>query len=182
MSHDEQTSSGPSPIVLDATVLINFARTDSIDWLAETISIPVTVHAVKQELETGRQDGYEFLDSVFEYLEPLDEAPAEPVDAIGVVPLGGLPRNDAPEAMEKLDRGEAHALYRAWPDGTLATDDLDARTLAKKRHVHVTGSIGILADGIERGALSIETADEWLEVWRDAGYYSPVETVRELIE
>lgn len=182
MSHDEQTSNGPSPIVLDTTVLINFARTDSVDWLAETISIPVTVDAVTRELGDGLWEGYESLESVSEYIEYVDGVPEEPVDAICVVPLDGLPRNDAPVEIEKLDRGEAHALYYAWPDGTLATDDLDARDLAKKGGVHVTGSIGILVDGVERGALSVETADEWLEVWRDAGYYSPVETVSELVE
>lgn len=181
MSPDEQTSSEPTPIVLDATVLVNYARTDSVDWLSRTVSIPVTVHAVRQELMIGRQHGYAFLDSALDRLTPVDETPREPTDAIGVVPLGGLPRNDAPESIEKLDHGEAHALYRAWPDGTLATDDLDARRLAKRRHVNVTGSIGILVDGIERGKLSVEVADQWLETWRDGGYYSPVESVTELL-
>lgn len=168
-------------VVLDTTVLSNFARTDSVDWLADTLSLPVTVHAVRQEVEQGREEGYEYLDSVLARFELVEAAEETSNGMIGVVPLGGLPRNDAPESMEKLDRGEAHALYGAWPEGTLATDDLDARRLARKRSVYITGSIGILAYGVLVDELSLATADGWLEIWEDAGFYSPVESVSELV-
>lgn len=142
----------------------------------------MTVRAVEQELRRGREDGYEFLEPALDRLEAVDDFPRGPTDWIGVVPIDGSPRNDVPEVIEKLDRGEAHALYRAWPDRTLASDDLDARQLAKSRDVPVTGSIGILAAGVESGELSVETADDWLDVWRDTGYYSPVDSVAELVD
>lgn len=173
---------GPAPVVLDTTVLSNYARTGSIDWLVDAVGIPVTVHAVRQELEQGVEEGHEYLGEALEAMAAVDEAPTTETDYVAVVPLGGLPRTDAPEAMEELDRGEAHALYCAWPEGFLATDDLDARELARRRSVNVTGSIGLLVDGIERGLLSPETADEWLENWREVGYHSPVESVEELFD
>ena len=42
------------PIVLDATVLSNFASTDSVTWLAATLEDLQTVPAVRTELENGR--------------------------------------------------------------------------------------------------------------------------------
>jgi len=49
--------------------------------------------------------------------------------------------------------------------------------------VPVTGSIGLLVLGIKREHIDSETADEWLEVWRDErGYYAPVENVTELLD
>jgi predicted nucleic acid-binding protein len=68
-------------------------------------------------------------------------------------------------------------------DGTLATDDLAARYLADELGTPVTGSIGLLVVGIEYGHIDRETADEWLEAWRDErGYYAPVERVGELLD
>lgn len=47
----------------------------------------------------------------------------------------------------------------------------------------VTGSIGLLVLGIERGRIDKETADEWLDMWRDTrGYYAPVESVEDVID
>jgi predicted nucleic acid-binding protein len=68
-------------------------------------------------------------------------------------------------------------------DGTIATDDLAARRLATELDVPVTGSIGLLVLGIKREHIDSETADEWLEVWRDErGYYAPIESVTELLD
>lgn len=171
----------PSPVVLDATVVSNFALTGAVDWLADVLSCPVTVHAVRQEVKGGYDAGHGYLRNALDRFEPVDRAEAVSAGAIGVVPLGGVPGEDAPEAVRELDRGEAHALYRAWPDGVFASDDLDAREIAKRLDVAVTGSIGILGYGVERHCLSVETADKWLDAWRKHGYYSPVESVGELV-
>jgi len=41
----------------------------------------------------------------------------------------------------------------------------------------------LLVVGIEHGRIDSETADEWLETWRDErGYYAPVESVSEPTE
>lgn len=46
------------PIVLDATVLSNFASTDSVTWLATTLEDLQTVPAVRTELEQRSQPEY----------------------------------------------------------------------------------------------------------------------------
>lgn len=174
------SSRGP-PVVLDATVLSNFAVTGTVGWLADVLTTPVTVPAVRQEIRDGYDEGYGYLDAALSRFTLVDN-PAETADgSIGVVPLDGSPRADAPALMQELDRGEAHALYRAAPEWMLATDDRDARQAADERDVPLTGSIGILAYGVEQHELSVDTADDWLGVWRRHGYHSPVESVRELL-
>jgi len=65
----------------------------------------------------------------------------------------------------------------------VATDDLGARRVAKSREIPVTGSIGHLILGVERGQITSETADEWLDTWRERrGYDAPVESVTALLE
>lgn len=59
-------------------------------------------------------------------------------------------------------------------DGTIITDDGDARTTAKQRDVGVTGSIGLLVRFVEDSHISAATADEYLKRWVDAaGFCSP---------
>jgi hypothetical protein len=170
-----------SPVVLDATVVSNFALTGSVGWLAGVLSCPVTVPAVQGEVRDGYDAGHGYLRNALDRFRLVDRAEATPDGAIGVVPLGGVPAEDAPGAVRELDRGEAHALYRAWPDDVLASDDLDAREVAGRLDVAVTGSLGVLGYGVERHGLSVETADEWLDTWREYGYYSPVGSVRDLV-
>ena len=128
--------------------------------------------AARDEIEQGIDFGHEYLTSA---VEAFDE---------------GLPVSDAPpetsgvKLRERLDPGETKALRGAAErDGTIATDDLAARRLAAELDVPVTGSIGLLVLGIKREHIDSETADKWLEVWRDErGYYAPVESVTELLD
>lgn len=162
----------PQPIFLDATVLSNFASTDGIDFLLTVLDDPVVVPAVSEEIEQGYGFGHEYL--------------ARAIDAFD----DGLRVGEAPSASEmeelheRLDAGEAQALRSALDhDGTLATDDLAARDLAADRDVPVTGSIGLLVLGIERGRVDRDRADGWLNTWRETrGYYAPVKSVDEVLD
>ncbi|WP_276299713.1 hypothetical protein [Halorussus lipolyticus] len=180
MLPDEQTSEGPTPIVFDTTVLSNFARSRSINWLVSATAIPVTVPEVERELQRGRDEGYDYLQPALDWLKPGESAPEDSVTEIRV--LEPTPVDGEPDPIARLDRGEAHAFRKTWPDWVLATDDLDARRLAKEHEVGITGSVGILADGVARDELTVETADDWLETWERAGYRSPVESIEELLD
>ncbi|WP_132058176.1 hypothetical protein [Halorussus amylolyticus] len=180
MSPDEQPSEGPTPILFDTTVLSNYARSRSMEWLVRTISIPVTVPAVERELKRGRKEGYEYLQSALDRASHVETVPDGPANELSVVEPPSTV--DVPESVSKLDVGEAHALRGTWPNRILATDDLDARRLARDCDVAVTGSVGILVDGVERDELPMDVADEWLETWREAGYRSPVESVTEILD
>ena len=159
------------PIILDSTVLSNYASTDSVTWLVTMLEDLQTVPAVRAELEHGCAAGYAYLDHAIAVLEGGD---------IGVVETASEQlQQDYPEIRDRLDPGEAEALGAAHTaGGTLVTDDGTARRLAADYDVALTGSIGLLVRGVVRGELPVETADEWLTTWiEERNYYAPVERV-----
>lgn len=165
------TGGYPQPVVLDTTVVSNFASTASISLLTAILESPVVVPAVRDELERGLDTGHEYLDTA---VDALDEE----------LPVRSLSSNDDGQNIrDRLDRGEAESLLGAIEHrGTLATDDLAARKIAEQRDVPVTGSIGLLVLGIESDHIDHSTADEWLDTWREQrGYYAPVESVTEIL-
>jgi predicted nucleic acid-binding protein len=164
-----------SPVVLDATVLSNYAYSDSIQFLISTVEELYTVPAVRTELEAGTAAGYSELERA---LTALEEG------RIGI-------DTDAPARLDteyttvrsRLDAGEAEALVTAdTTDGTLATDDGTARTLAADYQVSLTGSVGLLVRGVVSGAISTDTADDWLTTWvEERNYYAPVSSVTDAL-
>lgn len=164
------------PLVLDSTVLSNFASSESVSWLVSAFSELQTVPAVEEELRRGVEAGHRFLRPALAAIE-TDE-----ISVFGPVSEAAR-RSRFTQVFRGLDRGEAEALVAAvLQAGTLVTDDGAARRLADDRDVPKTGSIGLLVNGIVRDELAVETADEWLEVWREQrGYYAPVETVSQAL-
>lgn len=163
----------PPPVVLDTTVVSNFAASDSLGSLLRAANRPIVVPSVQLELEDGLEHGHEFLEPAVDVLRSQDE--------VIVVDPDDVPVHD--ELMRRVDPGEAASLAVARDrDGTLATDDAAARQLAKEQDVAVTGSIGLLLRCITTGELDVEVADRCLDVWVDRrNYYSPIDTVRELL-
>ena len=162
----------PQPVFLDATVISNFASTNSIEFLVNILEAPVVAPAVRDEIEQGTDFGHEYLTSAVEAFDKglaVSDVPPE----TGRASLG-----------KRLDPGETEALRGAFErDGTLATDDLAARRLATELDVPVTGSVGLLVLGIKREHIDSETADEWIDIWRtERGYYAPVESVTEVLD
>lgn len=165
------TAGYPQPVVLDTTVVSNFASTDGISFLTAVLESPVIAPAVRDELQRGLNAGYEYLDTAVEALDDGLLVRAVSVD------------DDIQTVRDRLDRGEAESLLVAIErHGTLATDDLAAREIADQRDVPVTGSIGLLVLGVESAHLDRDTADEWLDTWQERrGYYAPVESVTEIL-
>lgn len=162
----------PHPVVLDTTVLSNFASTDSVSLLTAVLASPVVVPAVRAELERGLEAGHDYLDTT---VRALDD---------GLVVRSLSSEDNYQDVRERLDPGEAESLLGAIEHGgTLATDDLAARRVADQRDVPVTGSIGLLVLGVELDHIDRNTADDWLDTWRDRrGYYAPVESVTEILD
>ncbi|PSQ31212.1 hypothetical protein BRD16_03530 [Halobacteriales archaeon SW_6_65_46] len=171
----------PVATVLDTTVLSNYARSESTEWLLQTVPLPVTVPAVINEVERGIADGYEFMKAIDEYAIAVSAIPSESRETLAVITLGSEASTLAERLTTRLDAGEAHALALAIPDEMLATDDQAARTAANDDGIDVTGSLGILADGVSQQACSVATANTWLQTWEDAGYHAPVESIEELL-
>lgn len=162
----------PKPTVLDATVVSNFASTNSIGYLIEVLDSPVVTPAVRDEITEGYREGYDYLETAVDAFD--DELPIIDVDQ----------RAEFSEIRNRLDAGESESLLGALQhNGTLATDDMAARRIADDRNRPIVGSIGLLVLSVERGRLDKETADSWLDAWRnDRGYYAPVESVTDVLE
>lgn len=157
---------------LDATVLSNFASTSSTGRLVGLLERPAVVPAVRDELVAGREFGHEFLE------DALDVIGTE-VELVRVSETSG-----SPTFRDQLDLGESESVRAAIEnDGTLATDDVAARRVAQRHGVTVTGSVGLLVLGIERGRITTGTADQWLDTWQsERSYYSPIERISEALE
>jgi predicted nucleic acid-binding protein len=187
----------PSPLILDATVLSNFALTDSIHLLTEDEGIePITATAVAREIAQGIHDGYDFLgraatalelgsdpDIVEEddYSTPIDQWEND-VPIVFVEPIISELEIES-EAAADLDSGEKHALAAAIRhDATIATDDLAAREVADALGIPLTGSVGLLIRLVQRGTIDEDEADEIHQRWVDEGNFrSPVDSVSEVL-
>lgn len=87
----------------------------------------------------------------------------------------------AKQFQRQLDRGEAHCLAIASSRGALLlTDDKAARRLARDLGVEVSGTLGALARLAHLRRLSTHHADTLLDRMIQAGYRSPIRSLREL--
>lgn len=158
--------------VFNTTVLSNFAHVDDVALLLE-LPRPVTVDALQTELEEGTE--------THTYLERALAVLREDIPVI----TPAAPSAAVEETLlESLDPGESQALAVAeTTEGVLVTDDGDARAIATERGVDVTGSIGLLVRFVERGDLSVDTADGYLKRWIDeAGFRSPARDLAVFLE
>jgi predicted nucleic acid-binding protein len=165
-------------LYLDTTVLASLASVDLVGTVPATIANPRTSYAVRGELDAGVAAGYDSLTRALAWLrDPLDTG-----DEPGIAVAGSLVRQRKPELLDRLGTSDASVLYQAWAaDAPLATDDRDVRAVAASYGVPVTGSLGIVAHAVERGALSAEAADDALVTWRTEGQTVPVDGVADLL-
>lgn len=149
--------------VLNTTVLSNFAQVDHVELLLDLPRL-VTVNAVQRELEDGAET-HLYIEHALAVLD----------DGIPVISPSSSAEQLEEELLGKLDPGEAQALAVAEAaDGTVVTDDGDARVTANQRGVGLTGSIGLLVRFVEDDYITAATADEYLKRWIDeAGFRSP---------
>lgn len=157
--------------VFDTSVLSNFAHVDRVELLCD-LPRPATVDVVRTELESGVET-HPYLRTALAALD--DEIPV------------CSPSERAAELesalRETLDPGEAQALAVATAnDGSIVTEDGDARASAARRNVAVVGSIGVLVRFVEDGAVAVDVADRYLTRWIDeAGFRSPARDIDEFL-
>lgn len=153
--------------VLDTSVLSNFAHVSRVDVLLE-LPRTVTTDVVRSELQAGVET-HPYLDRALSVLG----------NDIPVLESDSVARDIEEELGETLDPGEAQVLAIAEAaNGIAVTDDGDAREIAARRDIPVTGSIGILVRVVEDDVISVDTADSSLKRWIDeAGFRAPARDI-----
>jgi hypothetical protein len=86
------------------------------------------------------------------------------------------------DLLRSLAPGEASCVACAKVrGGTVVTDDRAARGACAERDVPTTGTIGILKACVRDRTSDAEEADATLELMIDAGYFSPVRRIGDLL-
>lgn len=158
-------------IISNTTVLSNFASIDALDKLRELYGEVYLSTEVFKEIERGLEEGYTFYAGIERVLYPVREG--------GWLRLTSLASDKEIELFSRmpgrLHAGEASCLAIAQQRGwLLLTDDKAARRHAENQKVVVSGTLGCLILGIERGLWNPGQANEWLERIIASGFRSPV--------
>ena len=156
-------------VVADNTVLSNFALIGREDILAKLFeNVIFTTEDVLEELKRGEQ---------------RNVLPKLNWQWIGVLKIESSEEEFLFRLFtESLGKGESSCLSIALSrDLKILTDDKDARKLAQRRGVPVSGTIGVLVEVVREDFFSIEVANIMLSDMIERGYFSPFETLDELI-
>jgi len=154
-------------VLLDNTVLSNFS----------TIQRPDLVRAAFVEpVGTTKQAFREMQDGI-----AIGKVLACDWDWLTRVGLTSTEQAQFEVFYEHLGAGEASCLAAAKERGyRLATDDKDARRLARQLGISLTGTIGILAILVKQGQITLEEGDRFLHAMVAAGYRSPLVTLKKM--
>lgn len=81
-----------------------------------------------------------------------------------------------------LGKGESSCLSLATTRNLkMLTDDLDARRLAQRKGIPVSGTIGVLIAAVRGGIISFDEGNLMLSKMIDKGYFSPFDKLNELL-
>jgi predicted nucleic acid-binding protein len=157
------------PVILDNTVLTNFALVGRADLVAHLWPTKAcTTPPILDEYRSGVASGL---------------VPADFWADLTIITLTKEETALAASFSTRLGSGERSCLAAAvCRQGLLATDDLDARRIAQQQNVPLTGTIGILILCVRRSYLSHEEADGLLGEMIAFGYYSPFDSLDQLTD
>jgi hypothetical protein len=87
------------------------------------------------------------------------------------------------ELIVHLGKGEASCIaYAKKRDVIVVTNDRSARRQCSQMKVPVTGTIGILKASLLDGHLELDQADKILIKMTDAGFYSPLSSIADIVQ
>jgi predicted nucleic acid-binding protein len=154
-------------LIADTTVISNYALAERLDLLLEMKDISTTEEVI-EELKVGIRRSV----LVVNFSE-LD---------MEILRMQRDEMNTFLRLTNRFGRGEASciaiALHRK---AAVLTDDFDARRFAQRGGISVSGSIGVLVNSIDEGIISKEQGNVVLHRMILKGFYSPVETLDQLI-
>ncbi len=156
-------------VVADNTVLSNFALIEREDILAKLFEDTLfTTEEVFKELKRGEQRNV-LPERIWQWIKVLKIESSKEEFLFRLF-------------TESLGKGESSCLSIAISrDLKVLTDDKDARKLAQRRGVPVSGTVGVLVEAEREGLLSTGEGNTMLSEMIEKGYFSPFETLDELI-
>lgn len=154
-------------LVLDNTVMANFALVQHTDWLRDLWpEMLVTPEEAWTELQAGIR---------------LGRLPDADWSWLTVLALTDEEQRLRDQLIPPLDQGEAACLALAYCRGyALLSDDRVARREARRLGVPVSGTIGVLKSLVDEGRVPLDAADTALRRMIALGYYAPIRSLREL--
>jgi predicted nucleic acid-binding protein len=156
-------------VLLDNTVLSNFSIVRRPDLVRA---------AFVEQVGTTEQAFQEMQDGV-----AIGKIPVCDWDWLARVTLTPVEEVQFETFYEYLGAGEASCLAVARERGyRLATDDKDARRLARQLGISLAGTIGILAILVKQGELPLVEGDRLLQDMIGAGYRSLLTTLEDLLD
>ena len=160
-------ASQSNPVLLDNTVLSNFAEVKRTDVVTSLWKTCCTTQDAWREFQAGIAIG---------------RLPKDAWKNLPVTELTDLELDLANRLSNALGAGErsciAVAVNRA---GLFVTDDRKARQVALDLGVKVTGTLGILVVAVERQIITIDEANQYLAQMIRNGYRSPVDDLSNLL-
>ncbi len=161
-------------IVFDCCVVSNFAQAGALDILEDLYrGKAVITDFVSAEILRGIQAGHARLGAVTKAVR------------IGWLKETGLRSAEEKRLFETLSislgLGEASSIAVAKRRGFhFASDDKVARAEAARLEVPLTGTLGVLLKAVRTGICDLRTAEGYLGKMIEAGFFSPVRSLREV--
>ena len=159
--------------VFDLVALSNFLLSDSIFILAERYNKHgIITWQVYDEISSGISE-YPKLSQVHKLIED---------ETFELVSLSKTEYQHFIQLIGHLGKGEASCIALAKEqDAIVVTDDRTARKQCSIMKIPVTGTVGILKASVSEGYLSLAQADESLGKMIEAGFYSPVRNLSDIV-
>ncbi|MEX2048496.1 MAG: hypothetical protein WEB90_02860 [Gemmatimonadota bacterium] len=169
------TPTGAAVLYFDTVTLSNFALASRTDLLTERYGTRACVTAeVLGEVTEGVAVGYPPLRAIIDAVEKGAFAAS-----------GGLTAEEREvfaTLLRVLSPGEASCIACAkLRSGIVVTDDRTARSCCREHDVAFTGTIGNLKACCVDGTLSPDEADATLGTMIEAGFFSPVARISDLL-
>jgi predicted nucleic acid-binding protein len=157
----------PRPVVLDNTVLTNFALVKHTALVFRLWPTACTTAEVMAEYQHGAS---------------LSRVPAQAWSKLPIVSLSETERSLADSLSSRLGAGERTCLAVAYErHGLFVSDDLDARLSAQRLGLEITGTLGVLVLSVKRKLLSRQAANDALTTMIASGYRSPLDRLDSLL-
>lgn len=154
-------------VLLDNTVLSNFALVGRTDLVIALWAGACTTPAVMAEYDAGTKIG---------------EVPVGTWEILRVITLTPVETEFATRLHTRLGAGERSCIAVAYHrNGLFVSDDYDARREAQALEIPTTGTIGILLLNIQQERITVAVGNDLLDQLIHLGYRSPIRELGELL-